>query len=142
MTIARSTSCSDALMVVVRSITSSILIACGIDASSWGRIALTRSTVSIRLAAGFRYRTTRTAGCHWKALDGRPHLLPWVHRIFSNLKVWALGVYHGLRRQHLQSFLDELMNSSSASIAGAPGTPRSDPCWAPPQHASPCLATY
>jgi hypothetical protein len=30
-------------------------------------------------------------------------VLPWVHRIFSNLKVWALGVYHGLRRKHLQS---------------------------------------
>src|SRR5271169_836323 len=25
-------------------------------------------------------------------------ILPWAHRIFSNLKVWALGVYHGLRR--------------------------------------------
>jgi hypothetical protein len=34
-------------------------------------------------------------------------VLPWVHRIFSNLKVWALGVYHGLRRKHLQSYLDE-----------------------------------
>jgi hypothetical protein len=34
-------------------------------------------------------------------------VLPWVRRIFSNLKVWALGVYHGLRRQHLQSYLDE-----------------------------------
>jgi len=34
-------------------------------------------------------------------------ILPWVHRIFSNLKVWALGVYHGLRRKHLQSYLDE-----------------------------------
>ncbi len=33
--------------------------------------------------------------------------LPWVHRIFSNLKVWALGVYHGLRRRPLQSYLDE-----------------------------------
>jgi ribosomal protein L37AE/L43A len=33
------------------------------------------------------------------------------------------------------------MNSSSASIAGAPGTPRSDPCWASPQRASPCLTT-
>jgi hypothetical protein len=30
-----------------------------------------------------------------------PIVLPWVHRIFSNLKVWALGVYHGLRRRHL-----------------------------------------
>ena len=25
----------------------------------------------------------------------------------ANLKVWALGVYHGLRRKHLQSYLDE-----------------------------------
>ena len=36
-------------------------------------------------------------------------VLPWVHRIFSNLKVWALGVYHGLRRKHLQSCLDEFV---------------------------------
>jgi len=34
-------------------------------------------------------------------------VLPWIHRVFSNLKAWALGVYHGLRRQHLQSYLDE-----------------------------------
>jgi hypothetical protein len=31
-------------------------------------------------------------------------VLPWVHRVFANLKVWALGVYHSLRRQHLQSY--------------------------------------
>ena len=36
-------------------------------------------------------------------------VLPWVHRIFSNLKIWALGVYHGLRRKHLQSYLDEFV---------------------------------
>ena len=36
-------------------------------------------------------------------------VLPWAHRIFSNLKVWALGVYHGLRRKHLQSYLDEFV---------------------------------
>ena len=30
-------------------------------------------------------------------------------KIFSNLKVWALGVYHGLRRKHLQSYLDEFV---------------------------------
>jgi hypothetical protein len=29
--------------------------------------------------------------------------------IFSNLKVWTLGVYHGLRRKHLQSYLDEFV---------------------------------
>ena len=36
-------------------------------------------------------------------------VLPWVHRIFSNLKVWALGVYHSLRRKHLQSYLDKFV---------------------------------
>jgi len=36
-------------------------------------------------------------------------VLPWVHRIFANLKVWALGVYHGLRRKYLQSYLDEFV---------------------------------
>jgi transposase-like protein len=35
--------------------------------------------------------------------------LPWVHRMFANLKVWALGTYHGLRRKHLQSYLDEFV---------------------------------
>jgi predicted RNA-binding Zn-ribbon protein involved in translation (DUF1610 family) len=33
--------------------------------------------------------------------------LPWVRRAFADLGVWALGVYHGLRRKHLQSYLDE-----------------------------------
>jgi len=36
-------------------------------------------------------------------------VLPWAHRIFSNLKVWALGVYHGLRRKYLQSYRDEFV---------------------------------
>ena len=30
-------------------------------------------------------------------------VLPWIHRLFSNLKRWALGVYHGLRPKHLQA---------------------------------------
>ena len=34
-------------------------------------------------------------------------LLPWVHRVFANLKRLALGVYHGFRRAHLQAYLDE-----------------------------------
>jgi hypothetical protein len=36
-------------------------------------------------------------------------VLPWVHRIFADLKVWELGVYHGLRPAHLQSYLDEFV---------------------------------
>ena len=66
--------------------------------------------------------TAKTDG--WSAYPGAPGVahdphvigkiaahvvLPWVHRIFSNLKIWALGVYHGLRRPHLQSYLDEFV---------------------------------
>ena len=53
-----------------------------------------------------------------KTVDHQPHVigtmaahvvLPWIHRVFSNLKTWALGVYHGLRAKHLQSYLDEFV---------------------------------
>jgi hypothetical protein len=30
--------------------------------------------------------------------------LPWIHRLFSNLKRWGLGVYHGLRKTNLQHY--------------------------------------
>lgn len=36
-------------------------------------------------------------------------VLPWIHRVFANFKTWALGVYHGLRRAHLQTYLDEFV---------------------------------
>src|SRR5512143_345053 len=36
-------------------------------------------------------------------------VLPWVHRVFANAKRWGLGVYHGLRRSHLQAYLDEFV---------------------------------
>lgn len=36
-------------------------------------------------------------------------VLPWIHRVFANAKRWALGVYHGLRRKHLQRYLDEFV---------------------------------
>jgi transposase-like protein len=36
-------------------------------------------------------------------------VLPWTHRVFANLKRWALGVYHGLRRKHFQTYLDEFV---------------------------------
>src|SRR6516165_11237436 len=56
-------------------------------------------------------------------------VLPWVHWIFSNVKVWALGVYHGLRGKHLQSYLDEFVfrfNRRRTRHA------HSDPCSASP----------
>jgi hypothetical protein len=36
--------------------------------------------------------------------------LPWIHRLFSNLKRWGLGVYHGLRKTNLQHYLDEFVS--------------------------------
>jgi hypothetical protein len=36
-------------------------------------------------------------------------ILRWVHRVFSNLKRWAKGVYHGFRKRHLQRYLDEFV---------------------------------
>ena len=36
-------------------------------------------------------------------------VIPWIHRIFSNLKAWEIGVYHGLRAKHLQPYLDEFV---------------------------------
>lgn len=36
-------------------------------------------------------------------------VLRWTHRVFSNLKRWGLGVFHGLRRPHLQRYLDEFV---------------------------------
>ena len=40
-------------------------------------------------------------------------VLPWIHQVFSNLKGWARGVYHGLRAKHLQSYLDEFVVPAS-----------------------------
>jgi hypothetical protein len=36
-------------------------------------------------------------------------VLPWSHRAFSLLKRWALGTYHGLRRKHVDAYLDEFV---------------------------------
>ena len=57
----------------------------------------------------------------YQGITGRTHLpktvgvmaahvlLPWIHRVFANLKRLALGVYHGFRRAHLQAYLDEFV---------------------------------
>src|SRR3569832_1909744 len=34
-------------------------------------------------------------------------VLPWSQRAFSLLKRWAMGTYHGLRRKHIDTYLDE-----------------------------------
>jgi hypothetical protein len=36
-------------------------------------------------------------------------VLPWSHRAFSLLQRWALGTYHGLRRKHIDTYLNEFV---------------------------------
>ncbi len=36
-------------------------------------------------------------------------VLPWSHRVFALLKRWALGTYHGLRRKHVEAYLNEFV---------------------------------
>ena len=34
---------------------------------------------------------------------------PWIHRVFSLMKRWGLGTYHGLRRKHVDTYLNEFV---------------------------------
>ena len=34
-------------------------------------------------------------------------ILPWAHTVFSNLKTWIRGTFHGVSRKHLQRYLEE-----------------------------------
>ncbi len=36
-------------------------------------------------------------------------VLPWIHRVFSLMKRWSLGTYHGLRRKHADTYLNEFV---------------------------------
>jgi len=36
-------------------------------------------------------------------------VLPWIHRVFALLKRWSLGTYHGLRRKHVDTYLEEFV---------------------------------
>jgi transposase-like protein len=36
-------------------------------------------------------------------------VLPWIHRAFSLLRRWSLGTYHGLRRKHVDTYLNEFV---------------------------------
>jgi len=36
-------------------------------------------------------------------------VLPWMHRAFSLMRRWSLGTYHGLRREHVDTYLTEVV---------------------------------
>src|SRR5262249_10919342 len=45
-------------------------------------------------------------------------VLPWIHRVFALMKRWALGTYHGLRRKHIDTYLNEFLFRPSRPSAG------------------------
>ena len=65
-------------------------------------------------------------------------VLPWVHRIFSNLKVWALGSTTACAASICSPIST---SSSSASTAAVPGMPHFAPCWASPLATRPSPTT-
>ena len=36
-------------------------------------------------------------------------VMPWIHRVFANLKRMGLGVFHGFRRKYLNAYLNEFV---------------------------------
>jgi predicted RNA-binding Zn-ribbon protein involved in translation (DUF1610 family) len=48
--------------------------------------------------------------------DSRPHgiiaahlVMPWIHRVFSLLKRYGMGTFHGFRRKHMETYLNEFV---------------------------------
>ena len=39
--------------------------------------------------------------------EASSEILPWVHRVFGNLKTWLRGTFHGVSQKHLPRSLDE-----------------------------------
>ena len=36
-------------------------------------------------------------------------IMPSIHRVFSNMKRWAMGVFHGFRKKYLNAYLNEFV---------------------------------
>ena len=93
-------------------------------ASGWRRSGISPRAAFIAFVAGTSAPGARVITDGWSGYPGLPdhdhqpkvvgatpaHLvLIWIHRVFSNLKRWALGTFHGLRRAHLRRYLDEFV---------------------------------
>lgn len=48
---------------------------------------------------------------HRPKVQGNParaaQILPWIHKVFSNLKSWLRGTFHGVSPKHLPRYLQE-----------------------------------
>ena len=59
-----------------------------------------------------------------KAFDPNSGMLHWLHIVVSNAKAFILGTYHGLPKDHLQSYLDEFAFRFSRRAFGSQLTHR------------------
>ena len=61
------------------------------------------------------YRRLAAVGVdHDRRIQGADHayareILPWIHRVFGNLKTWLRGTFHGVSGKHLQRYLNEFV---------------------------------
>ena len=46
-------------------------------------------------------------------------VLPWIHRVFALMKRWGLGTYHGLRRKHIDTYLNEFVFRYNRAFTGS-----------------------
>lgn len=48
---------------------------------------------------------------HEQVIEGIPEqasvFFPHIHRVFSNLKSWIIGIHHGVSKKHIQAYLNE-----------------------------------
>src|SRR5665647_861338 len=51
-------------------------------------------------------------------------VLPWIHRVFALMKRWGLGTYHGLRRKHIDTYLNEFVFRYNRRFYGIPHSKR------------------
>lgn len=85
------------------------------DLGPFLRRAIDGSEATVRTDGWKGYRPLEAAGVpHDPHTQGKDparsaEILPWSHRIFSNLKCWLRGTFHGVSRKHLQRYLDEFV---------------------------------
>ena len=81
------------------------IVAFVLDNVEPGTVVMTDGHASYNHLQMFGYRHDP----HTVGLMAAHLVLPWIHRVFALLKRWGMGVYHGLRRAHVQTYLDEFV---------------------------------
>lgn len=82
------------------------------DVGPFVRGAIDANHAVVRTDGLRSYQPLRQAGVrHDRRVQGDParsvKLLPWSHVLFSNLKSWLRGTFHGVSQKHMRRYLDE-----------------------------------